>query len=106
MVATTEIGINKEEFIEKVEKAKKLLDDVPAFDCKYVIDDILIKRIFEIACLATKIIDKTIPISWLEKQAQLMEEQDLDAMARNLRNVLKEWEKEGEKEWERLKDIQ
>lgn len=83
MNATT--NISKEEFLNKIESAKKALDDVPHYDRRYLIDDVLLDKLFEIAY-------NSIPIEWIKKWNQKNENFLLYmGLARKL---IEDWEKE------------
>lgn len=85
MNATT--NISKEEFLNKIESAKKALDDVPHYDRRYLIDDVLLDKLFEIAY-------NSIPIEWIKKWNQKNENFLLYmGLARKL---IEDWEKENE----------
>ena len=84
MNATT--NISKEEFLNKIESAKKALDDVPHYDRRYLIDDVLLDKLFEIAY-------NSIPIEWIRKMMDKYKDWDFDNFCESL---IETWEKENE----------
>ena len=96
MKATT--NISKEEFLEKIEEAEKLLDDCPKYDVHYVLDEYLLSKIFEIAYRATEIIDNSIPVKWIKKWCG-----DEPYWSNLAMHLIEDWKEENETEidWER-----
>lgn len=60
MIATT--NISKEEWLEKIENAKRLLYSYEKADRRYIVDEVFLNRLFEIATTA-------IPVEWILKWA-------------------------------------
>lgn len=88
MNATT--SISKEEFLNKIEKAKKALDDVPHYNRSYLLDDVLLDKLFDLAY-------NSIPIEWLKKWAKDNSNGEWSAEYRTVFNgILKDWEN---REW-------
>ena len=87
MNATT--NISKEEFLNKIESAKKALDDVPHYDRRYLIDDVLLDKLFEIAY-------NSIPIEWIKKWAEKWDYPRYWAYRDIAHAIIEDWEKENE----------
>lgn len=67
MEGTTKIS--RDEFLKKIEEAKKALDEAPHFDKHYILSEELLKKVFEIAV-------NGISVDWLRKlQAKYAEEE-------------------------------
>ena len=92
MNATT--TISKEEFLNKIEKAKKALDDVPHYDRRYLIDDVLLDKLFDLAY-------NSIPIKWIKNYASHKASKDLidcywHFWEDDVLKMVADWEKENE----------
>ena len=91
MNATT--NISKEEFLNKIESAKKALNDVSHYDRRYLINDVLLDKLFEIAY-------NSIPIEWIKKYIDSTLDESNSQMlgfkAAIIKEMIEEWKKENE----------
>ncbi len=90
MIATT--NISKEEWLERIENAKRLLYSYDKADRRYLVDEIFLNRLFEIATTA-------IPVGWIKRyiaeegiypNRELLSVEQADAIERMIEN----WERE------------
>ena len=87
MDATT--NISKEEFLEKIEKAKKTLDRYRKVDKQYLISEAFLNRLFEIAYTA-------IPVEWMKTWLEKNREpyDPFGILSWGIETMIKDWEKE------------
>lgn len=82
MEATT--NISKDEFLEKIENAKKELDKAPHFDRQYILNEELLKKVFDIAV-------NGISVDWLRRLQAKCAEQECWMFYQIINEIINLW---------------